>query len=141
MPVSFFLTDSEYKLRNKNRIRRWIHLTIKEYNRNPGTINIILCSDSYLLEINTKYLKHNYFTDIITFNFNEGDIISGELYISIERVIENSKKFRTKEEIELIRVIIHGILHLLGYKDDTKTQKDLMRKLENKAIAGFKTIV
>jgi rRNA maturation RNase YbeY len=96
-----------------------------------GDISIILVDDSEILNINNKYLKHNYYTDIITFDYTKDRTISGDLYISIERVCENAEQYNTKVNDELNRVIIHGLLHLCGYKDKTKKQASLIRKKEN----------
>ena len=96
-----------------------------------GTISIIFCSDNYLLEVNKQYLNHNYFTDIITFNNVEDSVISGDLFISLDRVKENAETFHSKFVVELYRVVFHGILHLIGYNDKTETEKKLMRQKED----------
>lgn len=97
-------------------------------------------SDESLLEINREYLKHNTYTDIITFNYNEGKNIAGDIFISVDRVKENAQKFEVKFEEELHRVMIHGVLHLCGYKDKSKTDSGLMRKKENNALLLFKKL-
>lgn len=96
-----------------------------------GNISLIFCSDNYLLDINIKYLNHNYFTDIITFNYVEGEIISGDLFISIDRVKENAIEFETMWIKELYRVIFHGLLHLIGYNDKTEEEKKIMKIKED----------
>jgi rRNA maturation RNase YbeY len=96
-----------------------------------GDITIILCSDKYLLNINKEYLKHNYYTDIITFNYVEQNVISGDLFISIERVKDNSNAYNTSLIVELYRVIFHGVLHLIGYNDKTSDEKQKMREKED----------
>lgn len=96
-----------------------------------GTITIVLCSDDQLLEVNRQFLQHDYYTDIITFQYTDNQQISGDLMISLDRVIENAKTFKVSTEKELHRVMIHGVLHLCGYKDKRKTDKELMTKKEN----------
>ena len=99
--------------------------------RRIGNISIIFCSDNYVLDINQKYLQHDYFTDIITFDYCEGDRLSGDLFISVDSVRENSVEFGTEFKDELNRVIIHGLLHLVGYDDHTEKDIKLMRSKEN----------
>ena len=107
----------------------------REKKPDIDSVNIIVCSDKYLLEINRKYLQHDYLTDIITFTYSLADnSLEGELYISIERVKENSKDLEIALELELHRVIVHGILHLCGYNDKRKEEKEFMRKLENRYL-------
>ena len=140
MHVTFHSADLTFNLKGKNTFRKWI---ISEINRTqllPDKINIIFCSDAYLLEINRKYLNHDYYTDIITFNYNEKNKISGDLFISIERIEENAKKFETSFNSELKRVIIHGILHLLGFYDNSDILKNEMHKREDDALARFPLI-
>ena len=99
--------------------------------RKIGDINIMFCSDNYILDVNMKYLQHDYFTDIITFDYCEGKVLSGDLFISVDSVRENSIEFGTDFEEELHRVIVHGVLHLIGYDDHTEADKKLMRQKEN----------
>lgn len=135
MPVSFFLNGKLKTFRGKanliNRIKILAFLECKEI----GEISVILLSDEELLKINIDYLKHDYYTDIITFDFSEGCKISGELYISVDRVKENAQKYGYRFEQELKRVIIHGILHLCGYKDKSKKEQHEMRKKEDYYLA------
>jgi len=110
----------------------WLKQVIKKENGVLGNIQYVFCSDEYLLDVNLKYLHHDYFTDIITFPFSEDDkIISGEIYISIDRVRENAKKNNVLFVQELARVIVHGVLHLLGYEDYSSEQKKEMRQKED----------
>ena len=118
------------KLRNTH-IKRYIKLLINSEIKEAGDITVILCSDKYLLDINIKYLNHNYYTDIITFNYIDGNTISGDLFISIERVKENSEEFNTSLIKELYRVIFHGLLHLIGYNDKTDEEQKIMRAKED----------
>jgi len=123
--------DTEYSYTKKRKLKNWIKNTVKEEGFSIGEINIIFTSDDYLLEINQKFLSHNYYTDVITFDYSDNKKISGDIFISIDRVKENAEKYKEKFFDELNRVIIHGILHLLGYKDKTSNEKDLMRKKED----------
>jgi rRNA maturation RNase YbeY len=129
--IYFFQEDRQYRLRNKKFVRKWIADSVVSENKTPGEINIIFCSDEYLHKINIEYLKHNSFTDIITFDYSSTTSISGDLFISIDRVKENSVIFNKHLTDELHRVIIHGILHLCGYDDKTPRNKEIMTSREN----------
>ena len=131
----------KFTLRNKTILKKWISATINKEKRKEGDITFIFCSDEYLLLINKQYLQHDTYTDIITFDYSEGDSaqpISGDIFISIERVKENAEKFSTTFENELHRVIIHGVLHLLGYKDKTKVAKAQMTSKEDYYLKQLK---
>ncbi|GAB1444996.1 MAG: rRNA maturation RNase YbeY [Cyclobacteriaceae bacterium] len=131
MAVRFFSEEITFKIAHPRKTTSWIKEVIKKEKGQLDELNYIFCSDKYLLSINQQYLKHNTLTDIITFsNAKKGQPISGDIYISIERVKENAKQFKTSFDEELHRVIIHGILHLLGYKDKKPDDKALMRKKE-----------
>ena len=99
--------------------------------RRIGDVNIIFCSDNYILDVNLKYLQHDYFTDIITFDYCENNVLSGDLFISVDSVRENSVFYNTEFEDELNRVMVHGILHLIGYDDHTEEDQKVMREKEN----------
>lgn len=129
--VYFFSEGIKYVIPKKKTIRDWIFSSIISENKSPGTINIIFCDDQYLHKINLDYLKHDYLTDIITFNNNDGDIISADIFISIDRAEENARKYKVKKISEIHRLIIHGILHLLGYDDKTPGEKQLMSERED----------
>ena len=103
----------------------------------PGDINYILCDDEYLLEINRQYLDHDYYTDIITFDYCKGKIISGDIFLSLQRVLDNASMLETKQEEELNRVLAHGILHLCGYKDKTEAEQKIMRSKEDYYIQKY----
>ncbi len=111
---------------------------IKEEGKKEGKINFIFCSDNYLLEINKEYLQHDYYTDIISFDYCKGNLISGDIFISLQRVQDNAKKENTSFENELQRVIYHGILHFCGYKDKKEEEKQMMRAKENYYINQLK---
>tara|TARA_X000000368_G_scaffold241786_1_gene191002 strand:+ start:350 stop:763 length:414 start_codon:yes stop_codon:yes gene_type:complete len=126
-----FHNEIEFVLQNQGEIQRWIKKVITSENKEMGEINYIFCSDEYLLERNIKYLDHNTLTDIITFNYCKGKIITSDIMISIDRVKENSTIFDNSFSEELHRVMIHGILHLIGYDDKTEKEKKLMKEKEN----------
>ena len=136
MSVHFFTEDITHTLKEKNHIRNWIKQTIAEEGKKLKEINFILCSDNYLLEITQNYLKHDTFTDIITFDNSEsGVFITGDIFISVERIRENAQKYAASERDELHRVIIHGALHLIGYTDKTKAHKNIMSSKEDLYIS------
>ncbi|MCK9616503.1 MAG: rRNA maturation RNase YbeY [Lentimicrobiaceae bacterium] len=132
--ISFFYEDITFSLKRKNNVKCWIKSVIQKYGITAGDINYIFCSDEYLLEKNISYLKHNTLTDIITFNYNENKKISGDIFISIYRVKENAENLSIPFDDELERVMIHGILHLLGFKDKTKRDKMEMRRMEDECL-------
>lgn len=134
MAISFSNDNIVFNLKNRTKIKTWIKSIIEKEKRILGNINYSFTSDESLLKINLEYLKHNTYTDIITFNYNEGKKVSGDIFVSIERVKENADKFGTGFEEELHRVMIHGVLHLCGYKDKSKADADLMRKKENQSL-------
>ncbi|MFZ4262408.1 rRNA maturation RNase YbeY [Sphingobacterium sp. HJSM2_6] len=131
--IHFFTEDVNYRVKNKQNLRTWIQGTIKSENfKRIGELNFIFCSDAYLLDINKQYLNHDTFTDIVTFDSSEEEaVISGDIFISVERIQENALKFNVSQEDELHRVIIHGVLHLCGYFDKKKEDKELMTLKEN----------
>lgn len=129
--ISYYFQDTDFKFRDRRRTNEWLKLTAESEIRRIGNISIIFCSDNYVLDINQKYLQHDYFTDIITFDYCAGDRLSGDLFISVDSVRENSVEFGTEFKDELNRVIIHGLLHLVGYDDHTEKDIKLMRSKEN----------
>lgn len=122
-------------------ISEWINKAILEENREPGEINIINCSDDYLLDVNVEHLNHNFYTDVITFDYVVGDIISGDIFISEDRIIENSLEFGSDTKMEFLRIIIHGVMHLCGYKDGSADEKNEMTKKENYYLKLFEDVV
>lgn len=129
--ISFFLADVSYQLRNRRLLREWLLKAIGKEGYSPGEINIILCSDEYLHKLNVQYLGHNFYTDIITFDTSAKKMLSGELYISLDRVRENAMTIRCSTSEELHRVMIHGVLHLCGYKDKDCRSKKKMSERED----------
>ena len=120
---------------NEIDLTNWISKVCSSENHEFGDISLIFCSDDYLLDINRTHLDHDYYTDIITFYYTENKIVSGDLFISIDRVRDNATDFNFSFEHELHRVIIHGVLHLCGYKDKSDEEEKLMRTKENNALS------
>ena len=129
--IRYFCEDIRFTYKNKLANNRWLKMVAGSEIRKIGDINVIFCSDNYILDVNMKYLQHDYFTDIITFDYCEGKVLSGDLFISVDSVRENSIEFGTDFEEELHRVIVHGVLHLIGYDDHTEEDKIVMRQKEN----------
>ncbi len=129
--IFFFLEETNYRILKKRLIREWVKKTIVSENNRVGEINIVLCSDDFLYQMNIGFLKHDTLTDIITFDYTKNNTISGELFISISRIKENSRTYSKSIKDELHRVIIHGILHLCGYGDKNDSQKEEMTMKEN----------
>lgn len=129
--IQYNSENTDFVFKGKTRNNAWLRLVAESEIRRVGDINIIFCSDSYLLDINQKFLGHDYFTDIITFDYCEGDKLSGDLFISIDTVRANAEEYGEGFERELNRVMVHGVLHLIGYDDHTKAEQKTMREKEN----------
>ena len=129
--VRFYTEDCSFSFKEKRLTSRWLKLVAGSEVKKLGDISIIFCSDPYILDVNLRYLQHDYFTDIITFDYYEGDTLSGDLFISIDSVRENAALYGTEFPDELNRVIVHGLLHLIGYDDQTDEQVAEMRAKEN----------
>lgn len=137
---SYKTTAISNRISKKNNIKKWIiHIIEKEFKKSLGNINFYFTDDSEILEINKKYLNHNYFTDIITFNYCTQNSISGDIIISVDTVKFNAQYYKVTFENELQRVIIHGVLHLLGFDDTTEQQRIEMGEKENWALQIFYT--
>jgi len=134
MAIVYETVDISFPKIKRRETTRWIKRIIEHFNKQLGNITYIFCSDEEILQINKLYLNHDYYTDIITFDYSEEDILSGDLFISLETVKTNSEKFKTKFDEELHRVMIHGILHLCGYDDKTAAKKKIMHAKENEAL-------
>jgi len=139
MKLHFFTENVSYRITGKRRIKKWIETVFELEGRIGGEVNIVLCDDDHLLELNRKYLNHNTLTDIITFSYHEPgeEVIAGEVYISLPRIRENSIKFKQPVARELCRVIMHGMLHLTGMDDRTKEQRLAMTRKEDSYLAIF----
>ncbi len=130
-----FHSETNFTLTDQETYSSWISSAVSEMQKEVGAINYIFCDDAYLLKINQKHLKHNTLTDIISFDYSKNDKLAGDIYISTERVAENAAKFKVSFANELERVLIHGILHFVGFNDKTKEEKTEMRKQENYYLA------
>lgn len=141
MAINFFTEDISFDLPNKQKRKSWLKQITQMENFSLGELNYIFCSDEYLYQINVEYLNHHTYTDIITFDNSEKEKkIEGDIFISIERIKENAKKHNQEEADELSRVLSHGLFHLIGYKDKTKTDAEVMRRKESFAIELFKSV-
>jgi probable rRNA maturation factor len=130
--IQFFEEDIAYKLKDKARVRQWINETVLAEGYKLKELTYIFCSDAYLLQINQQYLDHDTYTDIVTFDNSEIEsVVIGDIFISIDRIRENAAKFDVTEITELHRVIIHGVLHLLGYTDKSAADKKKMTQKED----------
>ena len=129
--IRYFQEDIRFELKQKMQNNRWLKMVAGSEMRRLGAVNIIFCSDNYILDVNMRYLQHDYFTDIITFDYCEKDILSGDLFISIDSVLENAAFYGVPFQNELDRVMVHGLLHLIGYDDHTEAETAVMREKEN----------
>jgi probable rRNA maturation factor len=132
-----FNYESDFTLENEEAIAAWLTDVIVSENKNEGEINYIFCDDDYLHKINLEYLNHDTLTDIISFDYTMGNEISGDIFVSIERVLDNAKDYNTVFEDELKRVLVHGVLHYCGYKDKSEADESLMRSKEDEKLAMF----
>jgi rRNA maturation RNase YbeY len=137
MAVFYNAVDVPFPKIKRRVTAKWVHHTIEKYHKKTGAVTYIFCSDEEILEINRQYLNHDYYTDIITFDYTKNGVVSGDLFISLDTVQSNSEKFGTVYEEELHRVMIHGILHLCGFKDKTLEDEKIMREKENEALNLF----
>jgi rRNA maturation RNase YbeY len=132
-----FNYENDFALLQEQTYDEWVGAIIKSESKSLGEINYIFCDDDYLLDINITHLNHDYYTDIITFNYCEGDLISGDLFISTDRVKDNAQTYQVSFEEELLRVMSHGVLHLIGYNDKAEAEELIMRKKEDEKIKMF----
>jgi len=135
--IEFFQEDTSFALPNEEKVIDWITQIVELYDKEVAEINIYFCSDDYLLAINRSELNHDYYTDVITFDNCIDNLIFGDIYISIDRVEDNEKSFSDGKYPEILRIIAHGILHLLGYKDKAPNEKVIMTEKENLALDFF----
>lgn len=129
--ISYYAQDTDFIFKGKLFNNRWLKMVAESEIKRIGDISIIFCSDNYILDVNMKYLQHDYFTDIITFDYCEENTLSGDLFISVDTVRENATFYGTDFKDELNRVMVHGLLHLIGYDDHTEEDQKLMREKEN----------
>lgn len=130
MGINYFSEDIEFEVQQQEKLSEWIAKAIVAEKNGVGDINFIFTSDAYLLKMNKEYLQHNYYTDVITFDYTE-EKISGDIFISIHRLQDNANEYKVSFEDELRRVMIHGVLHLIGYNDATAQEKQAMRQKED----------
>ena len=121
----------KFQLPNEQEVRAWLEIVLDQEDRELGEVSYIFCDDEYLYDLNVKHLKHNTLTDIISFDYSLGKVVSGDIYISVERVDENARDRGIEFDDELHRIIVHGMLHYIGYKDKSESQRKTMRKKED----------
>lgn len=141
MAIYFSTENIDFELEDASRVKKWITAVVDAQGKRVGNLNYLFCDDAYLIGVNQTYLNHDTYTDIITFDYVEGNVVSGDILISVERVRENAHLFNTSFEQELHRVIIHGVLHLLGQADKSDEDAAEMRCKEESALDLWKTIV
>lgn len=132
-----FNYETDFEIANESAYERWISEVIASEEKNEGDINYIFCDDDYLLDINRKYLDHDYLTDVISFDYTVGNELHGDIFISVERVRDNAVDFGVEFEMELRRVMAHGVLHYCGYKDKSESDEIVMRDKEEEKMKMF----
>lgn len=135
MTINFYAEDAPMPSIREEQVREWIHRVAEGYGKKVGDISYIFCSDEKILEVNRQFLQHDYYTDIITFDYTSGKKIAGDIFISLDTVRTNAEKFETEYDEELHRTIIHGILHLCGINDKGPGEREVMEACENRALA------
>ena len=138
--IDYNFEDVEFVLPDTKILSSWIEFAIKNESKNLGNISYIFCSDEYLWNMNKQFLRHDYYTDIITFDYVKNNIISGDLFISYDRIKDNAEKFNVLRETELLRVMIHGVLHLVGYDDITDELEKEIHQKEDFYLSYWKKI-
>ena len=138
--ISYFNEDISFIFKGRTFNNRWLRMVAESEIRRIGDLSIIFCSDNYILDVNMRYLQHDYFTDIITFDYCEGNVLSGDLFISIDSVRENAVLYGAEFKDELNRVMVHGLLHLIGYDDHTEEEQKVMREKEDYYLSLRKSL-
>ena len=139
----FFFYQEQCKLPSffsRQEVKRWLEAVAKAYGRWVGTITYVFCDDAYILEVNRKYLEHDYYTDVITFDYTEGEVLAGDVFVSLDTVASNAEEYGTTYEEELHRVVVHAVLHLIGFKDKTEADAAVMREQENRCLELLKSM-
>lgn len=142
--ISFFKENTTFDIKQKNKIKSWLKNVASGYGFSAGDLNYVFCDDEYLLQMNRQYLGHDYYTDIITFDSREDALskrLDGDIFISVDTVRANGEEYGEGFEREIMRVIAHGLLHLIGFDDHTASQQKKMREAENTALAQWDTIM
>lgn len=129
--IKYFSEGTDFVFKGKVENNRWLRSVAESESKKIGDLNVIFCSDPYILDVNIKYLGHDYYTDIITFDYVEGDVLSGDLFISVDTVRDNAAFYGAEFPVELKRVMVHGLLHLIGYDDHTPDEQKQMRAKED----------
>lgn len=140
MAIRFSSQNESFELPEASNVKKWIAEVVNRRGKSVGNISYLFCDDEYMLGVNRQYLDHDTYTDIITFDYVVADLISGDIFISVDRVVENAQQFGVEFERELHRVIIHGVLHLLGQGDKTDDDAHEMRRQEEEALALWDTL-
>lgn len=135
MAVRFSSLNEKFELSEASNVKKWIAEVVKRHEKSVGNISYLFCDDEYMLEVNRHYLDHDTYTDIITFDYVVANLISGDIFISVDRVGENARLFGVEFERELLRVVIHGVLHLLGQGDKSDAEAAEMRRQEEEALS------
>ncbi|HZY24727.1 MAG TPA: rRNA maturation RNase YbeY [Bacteroidales bacterium] len=138
MSIKIFYDELVFRLKRSGKAKKIVREIITKENRIAGDLSFIITNDERLKEINIEFLEHDYYTDVITFNYNEKDIINGEIYISLDRIKENALNYNVSLEAELLRVLIHGVLHLVGYDDSNEEKRSEMRRMEDYWLNSLK---
>ncbi|MCD6396296.1 MAG: rRNA maturation RNase YbeY [Spirochaetaceae bacterium] len=131
MAIHYIQEDRKIPVKNRKSHKEWLTGVIKEEKRRVGVINYVFVSDNYLLKINRQFMRRDYFTDVISFNYGSEKVVAGDILVSVDRVYENADKFKVERNNELDRIMVHGLLHLIGYEDTTKEEKSIMTQKEN----------
>ncbi|MGM0532729.1 MAG: rRNA maturation RNase YbeY [Bacteroidota bacterium] len=137
MPVNIFYNYSAFPTPSQNKLIQLAEFVLKQENQEAGTINLIFTDNKEIFSLNAQYLDHHYYTDVIAFYYSKSSPVEGDIFISLDKVDENSRAYNSGFENELIRVIVHGLLHLIGYTDKTDTEKERMHHLEDKYIEYY----
>jgi len=134
MAIFYDRQDTKFMLRGRRKVSAWINECAGLFSKEVSELSIVFCSDDYIFNINRQYLQHDYFTDIITFDYSEGESLAGDLIISIDTVKQNAREFSVTFHVELLRVMIHGVLHLAGFKDKSPKDAKVMREMEDRCL-------
>ena len=133
--IAFYTENIKMPAINKSRVKAWLKEVAAFYNKEIGALNYIFCGDDRIIEVNNQFLGHNYYTDIITFDYSDNKVVSGDMYISVDTICSNSLKYKTSFDTELHRVIVHGLLHLCGINDKGPGERKIMEAAEERALS------